>query len=420
MVAAVAALTSGCSSGSSPHVRLAVTPARAVFDVPVSVSVHGLAPDEHATLTASAVDDRDVTWHSSATFVATSSGVVDTTQAPVFGSYRGVDPMGIFDRMQPSGGDREGGIVDETFISPLGGYDVTVDVRVKGHMVAHTTVQRIDPQVVGVHRRSYLPKTDGIDADLYLPGQAAGRRPAVLVFGGSEGGMDQNFEAQLLASHGYPAMSLAYFKAPGLPATLRNIPLEYFVKALRVLRRAPGVDPHRVVVWGISRGSEAALLLGVHFPALVDGVVAGVPSSVVNGSFPSGGAAWTLGGHPLPFVPLKRFGDPTPHDRRAVIPVEKVRGPILLICGGEDLIWPSCRYSDAIVRRMAQHGKRSRVTELSYPTAGHYVGIEIPYVSSVDASLNSIDTDHGGTVAGNTLGRIDAWQHILTLLAQLR
>ena len=36
------------------------------------------------------------------------------------------------------------------------------------------------------------------------------------------------------------------------------------------------------------RGGEAALLLGAHFPRAVNGVVAGVPSSVVNpGSCPT-------------------------------------------------------------------------------------------------------------------------------------
>jgi hypothetical protein len=33
-------------------------------------------------------------------------------------------------------------------------------------------------------------------------------------------------DAALLASHGYPALTLGHFAAPGLPATLRDIPLE--------------------------------------------------------------------------------------------------------------------------------------------------------------------------------------------------
>jgi dienelactone hydrolase len=121
----------------------------------------------------------------------------------------------------------------------------------------------------------------------------------VLVFGGSGGGRMTSVAA-LLAARGYPSLALAYFKAPGLPQTLHNIPLEYFAKALRVLRAQPGVDPDHVLVVGESRGGEAALLLSAYFPRLVNGVIAGVPSSVVNSAAgpDTGRPAWTLGAAP--------------------------------------------------------------------------------------------------------------------------
>jgi hypothetical protein len=59
-----------------------------------------------------------------------------------------------------------------------------------------------------------------------LPASAPARRPALLIFGGSEGGLSGTLIAALLAAHGYPALALAYFNAPGLPATLSDIPLE--------------------------------------------------------------------------------------------------------------------------------------------------------------------------------------------------
>ena len=61
----------------------------------------------------------------------------------------------------------------------------------------------------------------------------------------------------------------------------------------------------------MSRGSEAALLLGAYFPQLVNGVIAGVPSSVVNPGWPdTSQPAWTLGGRPLPAVSPSEFGQP--------------------------------------------------------------------------------------------------------------
>ena len=70
----------------------------------------------------------------------------------------------------------------------------------------------------------------------------ASPRPAVLVLGGSEGGLSRNPTAELLASHGYDTLQLAYFGERGLPAELERIPLEYFVRALHWLAARPGAS----------------------------------------------------------------------------------------------------------------------------------------------------------------------------------
>jgi pimeloyl-ACP methyl ester carboxylesterase len=110
----------------------------------------------------------------------------------------------------------------------------------------------------------------------------------------------------LLASHGYPTLDLAYFGESGL----RELPvsLEYFATALRWLGRRPGVNPSREWVMGSSMGSEAALLLGVHYPKIVHGVVALSPNNLAEGS------TWTFGGKAVPDMEQ--------------IPVAKIRGPV--------------------------------------------------------------------------------------------
>ena len=95
---------------------------------------------------------------------------------------------------------------------------------------------------------------------------AAARRPAVLIIGGSQGGLASTLLAALLAAHDYPALAIAYFKEPGLPWSPSRIPLEYFARALW-LRARPQVDPAHVFTLGISFGSEPALLLGENIPA---------------------------------------------------------------------------------------------------------------------------------------------------------
>lgn len=198
------------------------------------------------------------------------------------------------------------------------------------------------------------------------PGE--GRRAAVLLLGGSGGGLPGG--GIQLARPGFPTLSLAYHTAPGLPNQLAEIPLEYFEGALRWLADRPEVDPERIFLWGWSRGGEAALLIAATYPDLVHGVVANVPANVVVGAFPANGSAWTLGGEPIPYA--QRFPRVDAVDApEAEIAVERIAGPVLLTCGGRDTVWASCPMSHAIIDRLDRHGHPFRHQLLEYPELGH-------------------------------------------------
>jgi len=142
-------------------------------------------------------------------------------------------------------------------------------------------------------------------------------------------------------------LALAYFSAPGLPAELKNIPLEYFRRGLEWLRAQPQAHGRRVVVAGDSRGGEAALLIGATYPHLVGGVIALVPSDRVVPS-PSDplADAWTLNGRPI---------DPQP------IAIEKIAGPVFAVGAFRTSSGPRPR------RRSASAGG-SRATDRSRPS----------------------------------------------------
>jgi len=386
------------------------------MDTPVTVNLTGLPAGAQTTVSATALDADGTAFSSSAQFTATSSGTVSLSQVPTGGSYTRVDPMGLFELLeaQPSAGR-------VFFRLPADGFTVRLTASVGGRAVATVTVKRQSPEALGVTEQELRPAHGGIFGDLYLPAHTAERHPGVLVFGGSEGGLSTDEIASLLAAHGYPALALAYFDEPGLPATLTEIPLEYFAKAANVLSRAPGVDPAHLVVWGTSRGSEAAELLGAYYPNLFHAVVASVPSSVIGPGLPDiSKAAWTFGGKPLPAVSRADLGNPDPADAPdVVIPVEKIDGPIFLVCAGKDQLWPSCPYANAIVQRLDAHQSPYQHEELRYPTAGHGVGGLEPYV----IGLTSVATDSGGDqlsmgdVSANEMARADAWPKLLAFLA---
>jgi pimeloyl-ACP methyl ester carboxylesterase len=186
----------------------------------------------------------------------------------------------------------------------------------------------------------------GFYGQFWAPPPGTPRHAGVLEFGGSEGGLHGQLIGAALASAGYGTLDLAYFGEPGLPATLKDIPLEYFARALRWLDRQPEVLKGQAYVLGGSRGSEAALLLGAHYPKAVHGVIASSPSDVSFGSYPrAGSAAWPLHGRAVPYTSASPSPNVPADDPSAAIPVQGIRGPVFLDCGTDDQVWTSCAYA---------------------------------------------------------------------------
>jgi len=253
-------------------------------------------------------------------------------------------------------------------------------------------------------------------------------------------------QAALIASHGYVALALAYFGAAELPSELANIPVEYFENAIRWLRAQPPLRDGVLAVWGASRGGELALLLAAMIPE-IKAVVAHVPSGVLHGPFaphepPDAPACWTYRGSPLPYLQENNTADdPTSVDyrtapvaespryllqlrdlkavERATIPVERTQGPILLVSGRDDQIWPSSILAEIATRRLQQHHHPYPFRHLSYEGAGH--AIRIPYGPTTEIEFthpNGVHYTGGGTPRANAEAAADAWRRAFTFLEE--
>lgn len=268
----------------------------------------------------------------------------------------------------------------------------------------------------------------GLVGELYRPAGRAGRRAALIVLGGSDGGLPS--DAEVFAREGYVVLGLAYFGAPGVPAELSDIPLEYFDRAVGWLKVQPGVDPRRIGLVGTSKGAEAGLLAAARNPE-IRVVVAGAPSSVAwqgigAASRGAGASSWSLEGKSTAFLPYDRsvpftsVGDlytrswaRRAEHPQAAIPVEKINGPILLICGEADGLWPSCPMAAAVSERLNASRFKPKVTLLRYPGAGHGA-VGQPYTPEDPAAVDPL----GGTQGGNVAARVDGWPKTLAFLAR--
>ncbi len=401
-------LGASISECSSQPIRISVQPSLSTEDQPVHIAVTGLPPGQSVSLHLSSTDVDGVKWESSATYRAGASGDLSLDSiAPTSGSYSGVNGMGLISSMLPV---KNQVTYTGYFWSNQQPLTFTLEVVDSGAVIASAKFQRrFSPIPVAIHSETLA--ADGFVGDYFAP-ETEGEHPAFLTFGGSEGGNSTFLLAALLAAHGYPSLALAYFGEPGLPQTLSNIPLEYFAKAVQWLDAQPGVDPDRVWVLGGSRGSEAALLLGVHYPQLVHGVIASSPGDAALCSYPDcSGPAWTLDGQPVPYT--SQFLNPA-DDPAAIIPVEQIAGPAFLDCGGDDQVWTSCTFADAIMNRLnAAHDLYPHELE-AYPEAGHGVDILVPYEPATAGPDTALV--QGGTPDANQVALAEVWPQLLAFI----
>jgi hypothetical protein len=108
---------------------------------------------------------------------------------------------------------------------------------------------------------------------------------------------------------------------------------------------------------------------------------------------------------------------------RATIPVERTRGPILLVSGTDDQMWGSAELADIAVRRLETRGHAFPFRYLKYEGAAHL--ISVPYgpttvrvISLSVQGVNDLSLSQGGTPRADAEAGIDAWRSLLQFLEE--
>ena len=135
--------------------------------------------------------------------------------------------------------------------------------------------------------------------------------------------------------------------------------------------------------------------------------------------FRSPRSSWSHRGEPIPFVPYDLSNLPDTNNilsiyrnslkqqeavRRALIPVRRIKGPVLLFSAADDRMWPSVEMSEMIVRTLRDQEFRYPFEHISYDHAGHTM------------------TEYymmGGSEEGNRKARIDSTEKMLLFLNKL-
>jgi len=427
--------------------KIVITPAKALLDEPVEIHISSLHPHEQITLEATCKNMSGNTWRSRATFQANDRGIVNVAKQPsILGSYRGIDPMGLFWSMIPTDKDPS----KNTFMSllSLNLSEVLLSVFSENKLRTQKTIHRL-PVSPEVERKEI--RDQGIVGTLFYPKNMKGS-PGIIVIPGSGGGIPE-YISQLLASHGYTVLALAYFGVEGLPKNLSLIPLEYFQKAMRWSKKQPQVDGNNIALCGHSRGGELVLLLASTFPGeMAAGIAFSAPSFVYGDFLPGKKSAWTYKNKPLPFMPYPsdqeifkaaKEGHIIPHKgtiedpfqdaevflygmkkfnkiiKETAIPVENIRCPILILSGDDDKMWPASVSGNLIIKRLESMGSKIKRKHVTYPNAGHNLFV-FPYVPSIDlpVPIASGWSLMGGTPEGNAKAIKESWQEVLSFLRE--
>jgi dienelactone hydrolase len=411
--------------------QIEITPTVSLVDEPVHIRATGF-PVSHPLLLRAHLLTKFGSWESFALFQTDGTGCLDVARAvPLRGTYEVADPMGLFWSMTTV--ERTSSAVEAWELGTM-----TLTAETDGMVLASVSCRRCWYVEADLSRVSV--REHGLIGTFFHP-LGEGPFPAVIVLGGGEGGIDvQECFAALLATHGYATLGLAYFGRDHLPPHLAEIPLDYGEIALQWLQAQECVQGANMGVIGGSAGGELALLMGASFPT-IRAVVGFAASGVIYqgiGPYPgSPRARWTYHGVPLPFVPFKKdltyhlqsrwnhlTGQPpraTPlylaslHDAdlvaQASIPVEKIQGPVLLISGSDDQVWPSSLLSDRVMQRLKRCGHPYADQHLCYEGAGH--ALHLPYLPTIGRT-----TALGGSLSRDAAASIDAWSHLLTFLEQ--
>ena len=402
---------------------------KAVYGTPVSIKISNLEPGDTIKIETVSTDARGVVWKASVTFQVGGKGdIVLEEDAPISGDYDEADALGLFWSMKPEGTEKE---------KLLYAYDrqkslvVSVMASDSKGLVATAEIERYyeDPQ----NKLAYQElNEDGLRGSLYYP-DSNRKYPGVILLSGSGGG-DVKWLAKAIASDGFSVLTLPYFKYPGLPGELVNIPLEYFEDAVMWMKKQAAIKEGNIGLVGGSRGGELVLQLGSMFDEF-GAIVAWSPAAHLwmGENYVELVPSWTYQGKALSYLgsvfseeEMQKFmrGELTSFVeyfrnslknsdpelvKKASIPVERIKANLFFLAGTDDQTWPSADFTRIMIARLKENDFGYDYQYIQAEGGGHMVFLP-------DLITGYYRAYNGGTPKEELSSSLDAWRAALAFL----
>lgn len=216
-------------------------------------------------------------------------------------------------------------------------------------------------------------RAKNVEAILYL-GKGK-KQPLIVGLGGSEGGNAWTSDywkktREQFIEKGYSFLAVGYFGCKNTPAILDKIAIEDVHNAIVEATKNKQISKKKIAIVGGSRGADLALLLGSYYKDIK--CVVGLVSS--HAVFPGhtqefNSSCWTYQNKELPFIPVNDEAVPFLMKRdlrgafeamltdkiseeKALIKIENIKAPILLLSATKDEICPSTPMAEKMIARL--------------------------------------------------------------------
>lgn len=229
----------------------------------------------------------------------------------------------------------------------------------------------------------------------------------MIVMSGSNGGIKLTKQAaEFYHKNGIPALALALFATKGTQPYLDKVPVEYVESAIQWLQKQ---GYKQIGIDGMSKGSEMALVAASMFSD-ISCVIVRVPSYFVSEGLigsgkkkaPSGTSCWSYKGQELVYAPYKTrqfnilkmfikekemhiitFNRDKDITSKSIIPVEKIKAPILILSSKNDSVWPSYESGIYIEKKLEESGFPYQYKHVVYENMSHALITKLPFIYKI-------------------------------------